>query len=90
MKVRSILGFLSALFAFAAAVFWGWSPVINVPVLESGFGSLLTIMKDGSTVIGVKPFYQALAHISRLNAWAAGCAGVSALTQAVVTLLPRK
>ena len=89
MKVRSIFGFLSALFAFAAAVFWGWSTVIKVPVLESGYGSLLTIIKDGSTVIGVKPFYEALAQISRLNAWAAGCAGLSALIQAV-TLLLRK
>jgi len=89
MKVGSILGFLSALFAFAAAVFWGWSTMIKVPVLESGYGSLVTVMKDGSTVGGVKPFYEALAQISRLNAWAAGCAGLSAVSQAV-TLLLRK
>jgi hypothetical protein len=86
MKLWSIL---SVVFAFAAALLWGWSALINVPLLKSGFGSLVTVMKDGSTVVGEAPFYAALAKISRLNAGAAGCACLSALTQAV-TLLPHK
>lgn len=86
MKVCSIL---SVVFALAAALFWGWSATINVPVLESGWGTLVTVMKDGSSVIGEVPFYVALTKISRLNAVAAGCAFVSAFTQAL-TLLPRK
>lgn len=86
MKLWSIL---SVIFALAAAFFWGWSAIVNVPLLKSGSGTLVTVMKDGSNVIGEAPFYAALAKISRLNAVAAGCAFFSALTQ-VVTLLPRK
>jgi hypothetical protein len=86
MKLWSIL---SVLFAFAAALLWGWSALINVPLLKSGFGTLVTVMKDGSTVVGEAPFYAALAKISRLNAGAAGCAFCSALAQAV-TLISRK
>jgi hypothetical protein len=66
----------SVVFALGAAFFWGWSA-------KSGFGTLVSVMKDGSTVIGEAPFYAALAKISRLNAAAAGCAFLSALTQAV-------
>jgi hypothetical protein len=80
---------LSVVFAIAAAIFWGWSAMINLPLLKSGWGTLVTIMEDGSAVKGEAPFYAALAKISRLNAVAAGCACLSALTQAV-TLLPRK
>jgi hypothetical protein len=78
-----ILSILSVVFAVAAAVLWGWSAVINVPILKSGYGTLVSVMKDGSTVIGEAPFYAALAKISRLNAFAAACACLSALTQAV-------
>jgi hypothetical protein len=80
---------LSVFFALAAAVFWGWSALINVPLLKSGYGSLVSVMKDGSTEIGEAPFYAALAMISRLNAFAAASAFVSAVTQAVA-LLPHK
>ena len=80
---------LSVFFALAAAVLWGWSAMINVPVLKSGFGSLVSVMRDGSTVVGEAPFYAALARISRLNAFAAACACLSAITQAV-TLFPRR
>jgi hypothetical protein len=86
MKLWSIL---SVLFALAAALLWAWSAFINVPLLKSGFGTLVTVMKDGSTVVGEAPFYAALAKISRLNAGAAGCAFFSALAQAV-TLISRK
>lgn len=86
MKLWSIL---SVLFAFAAAVLWAWSALINVPLLKSGFGTLVTVMKDGSTLVGEAPFYAALAKISRLNAGAASCAFCSALAQGV-TLISRK
>jgi hypothetical protein len=75
---------LSVVFAIAAAVLWGWSAFVNVPVLKSGFGTLVSVMKDGSTVAGEAPFYAALAKISRLNAFAAACACLSAITQAVM------
>jgi hypothetical protein len=80
---------LSVLFALAAALLWGRSALINVPLLQSGYGTLVTVMKDGSTVIGEAPFYEALAAISRLNFFAATCALLSAFTQAV-TLFLRK
>jgi hypothetical protein len=82
MKVWSIL---SVVFALGAAFFWGSSAIIHVPLLKSGFGTLVTIMEDGSKVNGEAPFYAALQKVSRLNAVAAGCAFFSALT-----LLPRK
>jgi hypothetical protein len=74
---------LSVVFALGAAFFWGWSATVNVPLLKSGFGTLVSVMKDGSTVDSEAPFYAALATISRLNAVAALCAFLSALTQAV-------
>jgi hypothetical protein len=80
MKLCSIL---SVFFAFGAAFLWGWSAFINVPVLKSGWGTLVSVMKDGSNEPSEKPFYDALAKISRLNAGAAGCAFFSALTQAL-------
>ena len=84
-----ILSLVSVVFALGAAGFWGWSALINVPVIYSGFGTLGTQMPDGSNISGVEPFYAALKLISKLNALAAGCAFASALTQAL-TLLPRK
>ncbi len=81
---------LSALFALAAAALWGWSAFVYVPVLKSGWGTLVTDMKDGSTVIGEAPFYAALTKIARLNAGAAGCAFLSAGTQAITLFLRTK
>jgi hypothetical protein len=80
---------LSVAFAFLAAILWGCSALINVPILKSGFGTLVTVTKDGRTVVGEAPFYAALAKISRLNAGAAGCAFLSALTQAITLLLSK-
>jgi hypothetical protein len=74
---------LSIVFALGAAFFWGWSAFVNVPILKSGYGTLVSEMKDGSKVIGEAPFYAALTKIARLNAVAAICAALSALTQAV-------
>ena len=86
MKLWPILG---VVFAFGAPFFWGWSAIVNVPLLKSGWGTLVCVMKDGSTVTSEEPFYAALAKISRLNAVAALCAFLSALTQAV-TLFPAR
>jgi hypothetical protein len=83
-----ICAWLSVVFALAAAALWGWSALVNLPVMKSGFGGSVSVMKDGSTVRGEAPFYAALTKISRLNAAAAGCAFLSALTQAI-TLIPR-
>ena len=84
MKLWSIL---SVVFALAAAVLWGWSAFVNVPVLRSSFGTLVSILKDGTKVNGEAPFYAALAKISRLNALAAACACLSAVAQAVALFL---
>ena len=84
-----ILSIVSVVFALGAAGFWGWSALINVPVIYSGFGTLGTQLPNGSNIPGVEPFYAALKLISKLNALAASCAFVSALTQAM-TLLPKR
>jgi hypothetical protein len=60
MKMWSIL---SVVFALLAAFFWDWSAIINVPILKSGYGTLITVMADGSTVAGEGPFYAALTHL---------------------------
>jgi hypothetical protein len=85
----NLCAIVSAVFAFAAALLWGGSAMIHVPHLKSGYGTLITIMEDGSTEKGESPFYAALTKISRLNASAAACAFLSAFTQAV-TLFPHK
>ena len=72
----------SIVFALLAAGLWGWSAFINVPLLKSGYGTLVTEIKPGETVIGAAPFYAALVRISRLNAGAAICALLSAVAQA--------
>ena len=84
-----ILPIVSVVFALGAAFFWAWSALINVPVIYSGWGTLGTQMPNGSNVVGVEPFYAALKLIARLNAFAAGCAFVSAFAQAI-TLLSHK
>lgn len=86
MKILSIV---SVVLALGAAFFWARSTFVNVPIIFSGYGTLGTQMPDGSTVIGAGPFYAALTKISWLNAAAAVCAFLSALTQ-VITLFPRK
>jgi hypothetical protein len=80
---------LSVVFALAAAILWGWSAFVYVPILKSGYGSLVSILQDGSQEVGEAPFYAALRKISRLNAGAAAFACLSAAAQAV-TLLPHK
>jgi hypothetical protein len=80
IKLASVL---SVVFAMAAALLWGCSALVNIPTLKSGFGTLVSVMQGATTVLGEAPFYDALATISRLNAAAAGCALLSALSQAM-------
>jgi hypothetical protein len=60
-------------FAAMAAGFWAWSSLVNVPIIGSGFG----------TLVNVEPFYSALTTIARLNTAAASCACASAIAQAI-------
>jgi hypothetical protein len=63
---------LSALFAIMAAVFWFMSARVKIPdMMDSIIGEAF------------KPFQKA----AKLNAWAAGSAGISALIQAGLILL---
>ncbi len=78
---------VSILFAFLAAGLWGFSAFVPVPILRSGYGTLVAVMKDGTQVPNELPFYAALKKISCLNAAAAACAGFSASAQAVALLL---
>jgi hypothetical protein len=81
---------LSLILALFAAGFWFWSALVNIPSLRSGFGSLVTVMPDGSNVVGVGPFFAAMKKIARLNAAAAGCAFFSAVAQALVIFLQKR
>jgi transaldolase len=80
---------LSLVFAALAAGLWGWSAFVRVPAIGSGYGTLVTVLKDGSTVNGTELFSAALAKISRLNAGAAACAFLSAAFQAVSLYMTR-
>jgi hypothetical protein len=64
---------VSVVFAALAAVLWLISALVNIPVIDSAYGA----------IANREPFYAALRRISRLNAGAAFCAFVSALTQAI-------
>jgi hypothetical protein len=76
------MNLFGVLFALAAAILWLLSALVHVPILQSGWGTLVTQMKDGSTVKGEAPFYAALNKVARLNATAAACAFFSTLLQA--------
>jgi hypothetical protein len=73
VKLINFLSGAGVLFAALAAVLWGWSSIVNLPIIGSGYGEIANL----------GPFYKALKTISRLNAFAAGSAFVSALLQAV-------
>lgn len=60
-------------FALAAAVLWGCSALINLPVIGSAYGAIRNL----------EPFYAALKKMARLNASAAFYAVISAIAQAV-------
>lgn len=64
---------ISVLFAGLAAFLWGWSSLVNLPVLVSGWG----------TLVNTEPFYAAMKKVARLNSGAAACAFISAFAQAL-------
>jgi len=67
------VSWISVGFALLAAGLWGWSSLVNVPVIGSAYGG----------IDNLEPFYKALKKIARLNFAAAGCAFISALLQAI-------
>jgi hypothetical protein len=77
MSWVSIVSIVSIFFALTSAVLWAWSAAIHLPRLLSGFGQLVSRMRDGSIVQSEDPFYAAMKKISCLNALAAACACVS-------------
>ena len=70
-------------FALSAAVLWLLSARVYLPVLGSGWGTLVSRMADGSRVDSADPFYTAMRKVSRLNFAAAACACVSTVAQAL-------
>jgi hypothetical protein len=92
----STLNFLSAFFAIAAAALWFISAVIKTPerfaihvaAPDSVMGHPLGGNPLGGSYVGqahsndLIALANALRRQSRLSAWAASCAGVSALLQA--------
>jgi hypothetical protein len=68
----------SVAFALLAAGFWAWSSLVYLPVVGSTY----------ATITNIEPFYAATKKVARLNTAAAGCAFVSALTQAVALHTP--
>ena len=97
----STLSVLSALFAIPAAVLWFMSARVETPehfnVHVVGPDSPMGLPLGGNPMGGVYvgqaysrelvALAEALSKQSRLSAYAAGCAGVSALLQAVTALL---
>jgi hypothetical protein len=71
------LSTISVIFAAVAAALWLWSSFINLPVIGSAYGAIANL----------EPFYKAMKIVARLNAGAAFCAFVSALTQATALYL---
>jgi hypothetical protein len=63
----------SVVFAFLAALLWGASAAVNIPLIGSGWGSL----------VGLDAFYAAMKKVARLNMLAAASAAISALCQAL-------
>ncbi len=96
VKLPLLLTILSALFAIAAAALWFVSAVVKTPgrfsihvVRPNGtMGQPLGGNPMGGTYVGqayssdLVELARALRRQSKFSAWAAGCAGISALLQA--------
>lgn len=98
--VPKVLTIISAVFAAAAAVLWWRSATIRTPATfrigldrpdpsffqpdgpPLGIGPVASASSEELQTLG-----HALRQQSRLSAWAAGCAGVSATCQAVAALV---
>ncbi len=75
--MQLFLSSASVVFAALAALLWAWSSFVNIPVLGSGWG----------TLVNSNEFYAAMKKIGRLNMSAAACAFVSTLMQALTMFL---
>ena len=73
----TVMSGLSVISALAAAVLWGLSSLVNMPVIGSAYG----------TIANLEPFYAAMKKVARLNASAAGFAFLSAILQACALYL---
>jgi hypothetical protein len=71
------ISLLSVVFAALAAGLWAWSAVVNLPAVRATYEGIKEL----------DAFAAALRKVSRLNMFAAGCAFVSALLQAIVVYL---
>jgi hypothetical protein len=58
-------------FAVMAALLWAGSAAVNIPLIGSGYG----------TLVGLSEFYAAMRKVARLNMFAAISAAISALCQ---------
>lgn len=93
------LTILSAIFALAAACLWFVSAIVKTPtsfaihVVRPQWGGPLGGNPMGGTYIGhayskdLVSLADALKRQSKFSAWAAGCAGFSALLTAMIILL---
>src|SRR5258706_334951 len=92
------IGYASALFALAAAFFWWRSTLVHTPekfnvytweagTFQAADAGAPALMGHGSspelTALGL-----ALVRQSKLNAWGAGCACVSAALSGIASLWP--
>jgi hypothetical protein len=77
MKLLPSLDIACALFALVAALFWFMSAAGKLPPMIAYWDSTPT--ND--------PYYVAIAHSARLNRFAAGFSGLSALCLAISTIV---
>jgi hypothetical protein len=64
MNLPTLFSSASVIFAAFAAFFWGWSSLVNLPVIGSAYGAIANL----------DSFYAALKKVARLNAIAAASA----------------
>jgi hypothetical protein len=77
-KMGKWLEISAALFAFAAAIFW----------FLSAYGKLPPMIAYWDQTPQTDPFYLAVKFSARMNRWAAGLSGLSALCMGVKLLMP--
>lgn len=73
MPSAQLLTWSSVAFAGLAALLWGASAAVNIPLIGSGWG----------TLVGLEAFYAAMRKVARFNMLAAASAALSALCQAL-------
>jgi hypothetical protein len=71
--MEKCLDIAAALFAFGAAVFW----------FRSAYGKLPPMVAYWDATPENDPLYMAVKHSARMNRWAAGLSGLSALCMAM-------